>query len=581
MNATKREPSATATETSSHSRRAKLIAVLFIAIAATTVVAPMFFLGNASGHDFEFHVASWLDVVGQWREGILYPRWAEWANWGYGEPRFIFYPPASWILGGVLCSILPNAAAPVAFIWLALTAGGLAMWSLARNWLSSNEAIAAGVFFLANPYNILLVYDRSDFSELLAVAFFPLLLLAALRVKRAGWRNVPFLAAVFAAIWLSNAPAAVIATYSLALLVMVAAIQSRNIRPLVVGGTSMLAGWGLAAFYIVPATWEQRWVQIQQAITDDMRPNRNFIYTWGGSPEFVLFNWKVSTLAVGLILLTAILCVLTARRRSGFPQLWPMLVALGLASTFLMFSPSAIFWRVLPKLQFVQFPWRWLGALSVVFAFCAAAAPGPSRRRPILWMIVLVILAATTTAIANDTWWHTDDVASLTDQVQSGIGYDGTDEYAPLGCDRGSLPGVPRANSDEPVPPDEPIPRFAAVDPETGTALKTDAEVSVKVWTAMHRVLSEKNSREMALALRLINYPAWSAEVDGRNATIHQLPDTAQVVLELPPGAHQIELVFRRTTDRGVGDLISIISLISLLGFAASAAKRSRQPVLP
>src|SRR5277367_2755268 len=161
------------------SRRGPL---LLIVIAATAVVMPMFFLGNASGHDFGFHLASWLDVAGQWREGIAYPRWAEWANWAFGEPRFIFYPPVSWTLGAALGTLLPWRMVPGAFIWIALILSGLTMWRLAREWLPAPQAAAAAAIFVVNPYQLVVVYYRSVFAELLASALFPLLILGAARV---------------------------------------------------------------------------------------------------------------------------------------------------------------------------------------------------------------------------------------------------------------------------------------------------------------------------------------------------------------------------------------------------------------
>ena len=198
----------------------------------------MFFLGNATGHDFLFHLASWMDVAGQWHEGIVYPRWAEWANWGFGEPRFVFYPPASWTIGAALGSVLPWKMVPGAFIWLVLVAAGMWMWRLAREWLPGPQPIVAAVLYAVNPYFLVTVYYRSDFAELLAAALLPLLLWDALRVARGEWRRVPLLAMVFAGIWLSNAPAAVIATYSLALILAVACATQRSFRPVLPGAAA-------------------------------------------------------------------------------------------------------------------------------------------------------------------------------------------------------------------------------------------------------------------------------------------------------------------------------------------------------
>src|SRR5207244_11118724 len=151
---------------SSQSDRQWLTAIFLVALLATAVVAPMFFLGNASGHDFQPHVAGWIEAAGQWREGILFPRWARWANSGFGEPRFIFYPPASWMFGAALGSILPWRIVPGTMIFVAVVIAGMTMLTLARRWLTEMQSNVAAVLFAANPSNLVMIYYRPDFSEL-------------------------------------------------------------------------------------------------------------------------------------------------------------------------------------------------------------------------------------------------------------------------------------------------------------------------------------------------------------------------------------------------------------------------------
>jgi hypothetical protein len=557
------------------SYRATLFAVI---LTATVVVAPMFFLGNASGHDIEFHLASWMDAAGQWHQGIAYPRWAEWANWGFGEPRFIFYPPGSWMAGAALGSVLPWGIVPGAFIWLALIAAGMAMWRLAREWLPAPQAAAAAIFFAVNPYNLVIVYYRSDYAELAALALLPLAIWAALRTAREGWRRAPALAIAFAGIWLLNAPEGVIAAYALALLFVVESVSRRSLRPLVAGGAAMAVGLGLVGFYIVPAVWEQRWVQIVQAVSGSLNPHQNFLFTHSDDPDFLTFNWKVSRVALGMLLATGIVAPLTVRRRREFAEIWRVLAALGAACALLMLPVSMPLWRHLPKLGFVQFPWRWLGPLGVVFAFFTAAAMSGARKkwaRLLILAIVLGAIGASGRAMVSDAWWDSQDAPFVAQEIQSGRGYEGVDEYMPLGCDRTELPGNP--NDDERGEGVSPAPaqRIEELDAASGKVVPLDAaQIQIGQWSAERKAFEVESPAPATLALRLLNYPAWQVRVDGMEVPGESAGDTAQLLVPVPAGRHHIEIRFRRTWDRTAGAALSLICVGGLLVFAAAGRRR-------
>jgi len=69
-----------------------------------------------------------------------------------------------------------------------------------------------------------------------------------------------------------NAPAAVMLHYSMALLIVVIAWQRKSGRILLTGSIAVALGAALAAFYLFPAIYEQKWVNIAEVVGAGLRP---------------------------------------------------------------------------------------------------------------------------------------------------------------------------------------------------------------------------------------------------------------------------------------------------------------------
>ena len=574
-----------------------LLAVVVIA------VLPLAWRGTSCGQDFDFHFENWLEVHRGWHEAVFYPHWAASANYGAGEPRFIFYPPLSWMLGAVLGSILPWKWTPVAFTFLALLGAALSLRVMAQEWMSREAATLAGCLYAANPYMLFVAYERGALAELLAATWLPLLVLFSLRRKPA----VLPLALTIAALWLTNAPSATMGCYLLAGLVIVAVLQQRSWVLICRALVAVPLGLGLSAFWLIPAVYEQRWIQIRRAIGPLMRVEDSFLFhpahVFGPSPTSdeafatayhngVLHS--ASWIALALIIAAFVTAVLAWRRHS---RLWTPLVISAAAITVLQFRWSDFLWHLVPKLQYLQFPWRWMLVLGMIAAALAGLALSPRLPKPrtataisasrppapiprIFYRPVAVLLIVTGLAsiAAAHFWQECDEDDNISAQIatfQDG-GFPGTDEYTPEPADNGAIQqGLPLVRVLT-SPDAETAENGDNPDYQPDAAAEVSAHVTISRWSPEQMKADVATARSGYAVLRLMDYPAWRITDNGAQISARTIRSDGLVLVPITAGRNQIEVRWVTTRDAWAGRCVSLAALAVTLAIGLNDKRKAR-----
>jgi hypothetical protein len=602
---------------------------LLIPLAAFLAIIPLLVHGCSCGHDFDFHLPTWFEAARQFTHGNFHPHWASTAAYNAGEPRFVFYPPLSWTIGAILGLIFPWTWTPIIYTWLALTAAGLALYHLAKNFTAPTAALIAAIIYTVNPYLLFTAYERTAYAELLAAAFIPLLLLAILRDRV----TIPGIAIPIALLWLTNAPAAVLSCYALALLTLIriatnssnqfvpmasnnrsaknpgapyldsemwasrasatapahsqssnASSQSSNastqtrlqIALNTIAGTAL--GLGLAAFYIVPAAYERRYVQIAMAILPTMRVQDNFLFghTTDAAHDQVLHT--ASLIALLLIALTLVALTIfrmsqharvphsSQSHREGWEEqtstsgvLFISLLILTITIALLLTPLTGFLWNHAPELAFLQFPWRFLAVLDAVLTLSIALALVPLTLKPAITAALSLLIAATFTypayAIFHQTCDPEDTVRARLALFQSNQGTEPTDEYTPIHADNDFL---------APTNP----PYWLSSDPNAKAPANAQPGAA-----PTHFNLNTTVPENLILNLR--NYPAWRITLNGTPIATRMQRKDGLIAFPIPAGLSTLDVAYTHSLDQTLGDAVSLASIAFLAIFVF------RQPANP
>jgi hypothetical protein len=537
--------------------------VVFISLSALIAVFPLILKGPSFGHDFEFHLMNWLEVGSQWKQGVPIPHWEFTAAWNSGEPRFIFYPPLSWTIGALLGLFLPWVVVPTTFIWLALVACGLTMYRLAREWTSPGKALVAAAFYMVNPYTLFVFYERAAYAELLAAAWIPLLFLAVLRPRL----GIAGIAVPVCLLWLTNAPAAVMGSYSLAILGAMRVVSTwrgrQGARVALAEAAKIAAGAvlgvGLAGFYVLPAVVERRWVQISMPFIRGVRYQDNFLFGSIGDISHDAILRTASGCGVALFVLIGIFLVAALYSGSREPDLSPAdsgarkrslfaLAVLACVVGFLLTAPSAVLWRHIPELSNLQFPWRFCAVLGAIAATSLALAMPKSGRYDGGFRALALALPLALTFVGSHLyaqgWRPSVAVSSIADMFLKGAQYDDTDEYTPVGADPKAIQHSNPASWIA-ANPDDPAPQGAG-------------DYSVELARRLHFTVSVPAPRFLVLSLR--DYPAWKITVNGAPIGSRPHRKDGLIVLPVAGGTSRIDIKYAQTPDLTAGWILTALS---------------------
>lgn len=541
--------------------------------AATVIIAPWLLRGYTAGHDTTFHINWWLEFAQHFHEGILHPRWAELAYRGYGEPAFIFYPPLSLYLGGVLTWLLPFPLVLGAYVWLVLALAGFSFYFLCRQFFDARAALVGAVVYVLNPYHLLEVHARASMAELLVSVFLPLLLLAIYRLRHAGRGKTAVAAVLFALVALSNIPLAVVTAYAAFVFVLAVTLARRSgVQPLARLAAAGALGAGLAGFFLLPAWYEKRWVlaSVHAVVRPEMQLVR--LITPHGH-----WAWALAGVEAMLIALGAVAWAL-CRRMTPRDALWGF-TAIFVTLLVMVLPASAIIWRFAPALVYAQFPFRWLGVMGLAMSFLVAAGVQQSANRLVFAGAVLGLSAALLAGFSLLINTRADVLLpALARQFSQDRGYLGWPFVLPreVKVDQSGIP-LNLTAGDPAVAEVSPADAGAAPPQDGGQPWQAASRIALTRWTAESREIVVDALHPVWIRVRVFRYPGWNTYLDGQ--PVATLADArGVVVVQVPSGRSRVTLLYQRTADQTWGMVVSVFCLLVLVWMIYSRDVRFRQP---
>lgn len=352
------------------------VCLILLILFAFALILPIIYFGIPKGSDLPQHYQFAMTYFESIRSGDFFPNWSAFENYGYGGIGIRIYPPlADYLLA--LTQFLTNDWYHTTWIvfWFWMSLGGAGIYLFAREWLSPQNSLLAGIIYLTSPFHLWQIYQSFFYSQFAAAAILPFCFLFLTRVCRGYELKNSILLGFFSAVLiLTHLPATIVGFISMSFY-GICILEWKRIRQ--IAPKLFLSGiicFCLSFFYLIRLISEMNLVNH----TDSRYTSgvNNFLY--GFSPHILylqnlfeldvnlragfILNDLISIFSLVLILPFLIFIVRKIINTFSMDQNTRSFLAMSLTG-FFAFGMTTVFsffiWDNLPFLQKIQFPFRW------------------------------------------------------------------------------------------------------------------------------------------------------------------------------------------------------------------------------
>jgi len=508
--------------------------------------------------------ANWLHYyTDQVLGGDLSPRWLTEANAGLGSPAFFYYPPLPYWTASLLALVTTSADGGwlllMMSVVLALGLSGATCFVWLREQCGQSPALLAAMLYTVMPYHLATdVFVRGALAELWGFVWMPLLLHLVARLAQGSRRAAGGLTLAYAGLLCSHPPTALIFSIVLPVYLWLKSAQGTRARALLQLAGSTGLGFGLAAFYLVPALTLRELVFVEAMGVGRMA---DYLFEPGVGGLPALRGRVASSVSHAVLTLLAIcaICSTAALRQSNAPdkrreaKMW---LLVGAAVLFCTTPFSQFVWDNVPLIKTIQFAWRLTSILCLATAALVGMALGSAwtATRPgkffaaTLFLATLGVWAAMLPAEAGFAIKSKSrtqpDVPHLSEVA----------EYFPKPGPRDLPTTLERLQL--PARHNRPLPR-----------LEPAGTLEVERWRARRLQLTVSTQQASALKVLQFRYPGWKARVNGQEVPLLPNPPDDMILFEVPEGESKVEVLLPLLPEERTGYAVSAVSLSLLLLF--------------